>query len=244
MDVNEALRAAAHFRKLSDEALGQLARGFELRKIDAGASVYEPGQPADALFVIVGGTVVTFRDQDGSRPLARLRDGDIVGVADLFDSEVRHEAAHATEASVLLRGARGDLMEFLTGEPSVELNLRLAAARDLTTRAKVKLAVAHRRVVRHRVNREVELTPSGVGSTPATLIDLSTLGMALRGAPATWRRDDIVRYRLRWHERRLALVGRVAWREAEEAGVELQDPKPEEQLELEAMLEQMLYDAA
>ena len=243
--ITETLKAVAHFRKLADEELGQLAKGFVEQAVGAGETVYDAGEPADALFVVVRGTVVTFREraEAGTRPLARLSGGDIVGVADFFDSDVRSEAARATDEARLLRGARDELLAFLETQPQVELNLRLAAARDLTTRAKIKLAVAQRRVVRHRINLAVELTAGG-DSARATLIDLSTLGMSLRDAPERWRREDTVRYRLAWNDRQLGFVGRVAWREAEQVGIELQNPTPALQARLQETLEQMLSCAA
>lgn len=240
----DALRAVAHFRKLSDEVLGQLAREFAQHDLGAGETVYEVGEPADALYVVVHGTVVTFRDSSPAGTLARLRSGDLVGVADFFDSELRSEAARTTEESTLLRGARAGLLAFLEKHSPVELNLRLAAARDLTARAKVKLAVAHRRVVRHRINQEVRLAPAQVGSARVTLVDLSTLGMSLRGVPDHWQRDDIVRYRLMWNDKRHRFVGRVAWREAEQVGIELENPSPGQQAEIRETLEQMLRCAA
>jgi CRP-like cAMP-binding protein len=244
--IEDALRATAHFRKLPDEALSQLAGSFAERELESGVAVYEAGDPADALYVVARGTVVTFRDraQDGSRPLARLRGGDLVGVADFFDSDQRSETARTTEASVLLRAAGRDLLSFLESHPQVELNLRLAAARDLTARAKISLAVAQRRVVRHRINQDVRLVLPQGAAAQATLIDLSPLGMALRGAPDSWRPGDVVRYRLTWRDRRLGLVGRVAWREDDYVGIELREPTPGIQLELQQTLEQMLSCAA
>ena len=244
--ITETLKAAAHFRKLSDEALGQLAERFEERVLGTGEEVYAAGEPADALYVVARGTVVTLRERptDGGRPMARLQAGDIFGLADYFDSERRSETARTSDDSVVLRGAKRRLTGFLERHPHVELNLRLAAARDLTARAKVTLAVAQRRVVRHRINQEVRLTPGNGASARVTLVDLSTLGMSLRGAPESWQRDEVVRYRLAWNDKRLGLVGRVAWREAEQVGIELRDPTPRQQDELRETLELMLRHAA
>ena len=240
--VTEVLRTAAHFRNLPEEALARLARGFAERRLDAGEVLYEEGAESSALFVVAEGTVLIFRGGHGDddRPLARLCRGDLLGTADLFDSDSHSETARALEASVVLRGDKEVFLEFLEEHSQVELNLRLAAARDLTTRAKVALAVAHRKAVRHRVNRKVRVKPAADGAVRATLVDLSRCGMSLRGAPESWQADTIVDYRLEWGIRRLDLSGRIAWRDGDCLGLELMEPSAEQQREIGRMLEAML----
>ncbi len=240
--ITEVLRKASHFRNLSEEEIGRLAEGFEEIEVGADAAVYEAGQPVDGLFVVARGTVVVFRGARGeeSWPVARLCSGDLLGTADLFDSERYSETACALEDSVVMRCDRSRVLRFLEDQPEVVLNLRLAAARDLTTRAKVALEVAHRQSVRHRVNRKVRVQPSNEGALRPTLIDLSAFGMSLRGVPDGWQPGAIVDYRLEWGNRRLDMTARVVWREDDTAGIDLQHPSRELQAEIGQMLEAML----
>ena len=80
----------------------------------------------------------------------------------------------------------------------------------------------------------------GIGESSATLVDLATLGMSLRRAPAAWEKDGIVGFRLQWADRCLELRGRIAWREGDYVGIDLGDPSTSLQEELQETLEEML----
>lgn len=238
----EILKQSAHFRNLSAEALARLAEGFGEVRVAADAKVYETGDPVEGLFVVAEGTVVVFRGARGEEgwPVARLCRGDLLGTADLFDSERHSETACALQDSVVLKGDRRRVLKFLADQPEVVLNLRLAAARDLTTRAKIALEVAQRRSVRHRVNRRVRIQPRGEGALRPTLIDLSLHGLSLRETPDDWRPGRVLDCRLDWGTWRLDLVGRVVWREDDTVGIDLTRPSRELRDEIGKMLEAML----
>ena len=240
--ITEVLRKAAHFRNLPAEDLDRLAETFEEVEVGAEAKVFEAGESVGGLYVVARGTIVVFRGtpDEESWPVARLREGDLLGTADLFDRERHSETACALEDSTVLRGDRSRVLRFLETQPEMTLKLRLAAARDLTTRAKVALEVAHRQSTRHRVNRMVRLQPAGKGALRPTLIDLSPFGMSLRGAPDGWQPGSAVEYRLEWGNRRLDLAGRVAWREGDTVGIDLQGTSHELRAEIGQTLEAML----
>ena len=67
--------------------------------------------------------------------------------------------------------------------------------------------------------------------------------MSLRRAPQAWEPDSIVSYRLEWAERRLDLTGRIAWREGDYVGIELQNPSAKLQAKIQETLEEMLLSA-
>ena len=238
----EIIRKAAHFRNLADGELGRLAECFEEVRVAADATLYRAGDAVEGLFVVAEGTVVVFRGARGeeSFPVARLREGDLLGTADLFDSEQHSETACALQDSVVLKGDRRRVLQFLADQPEVVLNLRLAAARDLTTRAKIALEVAQRRSVRHRVNRKVRIEPRGQGTLRSTLVDLSLHGLALRDVPETWQAGQVLDLRLEWASWRLGLVGRVVWREEDTVGIDLRQPSRELRDEIGQMLDAML----
>lgn len=240
--ITEVLKQAAHFRNLSQEALSRLAEGFAEVRVAADGKIYETGDRVEALFVVAEGTVVVFRGAPGEEgwPVARLCRGDLLGTADLFDSERHSETACAFEDSVVLKGDRPRLLECLADQPDVVLNLRLAAARDLTARAKIALEVAQRRSARHRVNRRVRIRPRGKGAVRPTLIDLSLHGLSLRDTPEDWQPGRILDCRLDWGSWRLDLLGRVVWREGDTVGIDLTRPSRELRDELGKMLEAML----
>ena len=240
--ITEVLKQAAHFRNLADGELDRLANGFAEVGVAADSRIYQVGDAVEALFVVAEGTVVVFRGAQGeeSYPVARLCRGDLLGTADLFDSERHSETACALDDCVVLKGDRKHLLRFLQNQPDVVLKLRLAAARDLTTRAKIALEVAQRRSTRHRVNRKVRLQPANEGALRPTLIDLSLHGLSLRGAPETWQPGAVFDYRLEWASWRLDMTGRVVWRENDPVGIDLRQPSRELQDEIGRMLEAML----
>ena len=167
--ITEILKEAAHFRNLPREALKRLARGFAKVRVPADGKVYEAGEPVEGLFVVAEGTVVVFRGAPGEEgwPVARLCRGDLLGTADLFDSQRHSETACALKDCVVLKGERRWLLDFLADRPDVTLNLRLAAARDLTTRAKIALEVAQLAQTLFLADRQrgscIHVHPSGPG---------------------------------------------------------------------------------
>lgn len=243
--ATDVLRSTAHFRGLPPAEIDRLALAFTERRLEAGETLYDVGEPAEAIFVVAEGSVMIFRGLSGEsrQPAARLCRGDVVGTADLFDSDRRSETAQATEESLVVGCPKADLLTFLEIHSRIKLNLRLAASRDLAARAGEALAVKQRRATRHRVNQEVVLTGAEIDSVNVTLVDLATLGLSLRGAPDDWQQESRIDCRLEWQDRRLDVRGRIAWREGDYVGIELDSPSEEQQTEILSMLESMLLSA-
>ena len=87
----------------------RLAQAMREVRLPAGAVLYEKGDPAEAIFFIVEGTVAT--DDDGADPLS-FGLGDIVGITDLNLDRPRARRAIVTADALLLSLGFDDWLEF------------------------------------------------------------------------------------------------------------------------------------
>jgi hypothetical protein len=87
------------FRGLTPEDVARIfARGITL-EYAPGAVIFEKGQPADKMYVILGGEIEVF---DGDRVLATLRRGDMVGEMAAMTRQPRSAGARASETTSAL----------------------------------------------------------------------------------------------------------------------------------------------
>src|SRR5438874_1590876 len=73
-------------RDLDSEVLAEITREVEWFSVPGGATLFEAGQPADGLYVVVNGTLGLFAPQagGGSRPSGRVAAGETVGEAEVI----------------------------------------------------------------------------------------------------------------------------------------------------------------
>src|SRR5438105_6504353 len=78
-------------RDLDSEVLAEITREVEWFSVPGGATLYEAGQPADGLYVVVNGTLGLFAPQagGGSRPSGRVAAGETVGEAEVISGTNR-----------------------------------------------------------------------------------------------------------------------------------------------------------
>ncbi|MDT8392361.1 MAG: ATP-binding protein [Bacteroidales bacterium] len=88
-----------------------LLRGL---KVKPQQTIFKKGDPGDAMYVIIYGTV---RVHDGSHVLSRLKANDIFGEFALIDDGTRSASVTAEEESYLLRLGRNDFEERLNDDP-------------------------------------------------------------------------------------------------------------------------------
>lgn len=241
--VPECLRECPLFRSLSAGELERLAARFAEVTLDDGDAVFAAGDPADALYVVLRGTVTLYDDArrvKSARALARLRRGDFFGEMGLFENGRRGVAARATGSGAVLRIGREDLYAFLESYPVIALKLEMAAARGHSTKVAAALASAERRIARTRVNQDVVLKTAAGVSSRMRLIDMSIAGLCLAEAPADWKPEKWVDFHVAWGPRVLRFYGRVAWRSDETVGIELMDRTPDRDEWIERVLGQMV----
>ena len=136
------------FALLDDEQRKILADRLDTMTVPAGTSMFNYGDPGDALFIVRSGVVEIFSKNDtGERiVLETARAGDFFGEISLLDGGPRTASAVVTEDLDAVVVDRGDLEEFLRLCPSAALSLLAASGRRLRETAKL---------LRHSVSRDI-----------------------------------------------------------------------------------------
>jgi CRP-like cAMP-binding protein len=116
---------------LGKDALRILAISVETIRLGRGDILFEEGQPADAGFVVVNGSIVLQQSGETARDDAiTARRGSLIGETAMIVETVRPSTALALESSILFRIPRVVFIRILEGEPQAATALRrLIAAR-------------------------------------------------------------------------------------------------------------------
>jgi CRP/FNR family cyclic AMP-dependent transcriptional regulator len=113
--MTDALAAVPLFAGLDADGLADLARGMRVRRFRRGETVFHLGDPGDALFIVMAGSIkITLPADTGDEAiLATLRAGDFFGELALLDGAPRSATAVAiepTETYMLSRDGFRDLI--------------------------------------------------------------------------------------------------------------------------------------
>jgi CRP-like cAMP-binding protein len=135
--VDSPARSGSATPELGETALG-VRRDFE-RVAQAGESIFESGEPADAFYVLLAGEVLLLDTSRGgvSRLVARLGPGDSVGETDSLLGRARGARAVAATDARLLRLDRATFRSMCLDRPDIAVQVmeRLAQrAADLERR--------------------------------------------------------------------------------------------------------------
>jgi CRP-like cAMP-binding protein len=92
----------------------------------AGASVFEAGDPADALYIVLSGSVriVEETEGEGAREVARIRAGDFFGELSLLLERQHSKRAEAVEDSELMVLCNDPLRALLDASPELAGHVR------------------------------------------------------------------------------------------------------------------------
>ncbi len=110
-DLTEKIRILSEtelFSPLGKERLDTIARRCSVYSYRKGETVFRPGDPGDALYIVQSGEISINRRTEDRRKqeIARLVAGDCFGEMELMTREARNAEALAEEASLLLRFPR------------------------------------------------------------------------------------------------------------------------------------------
>ncbi len=100
------IRQVPIFADLTADDLEELATVVEERRVDPGKDVFREGDPGDAVYLIVKGSVVVFTGGDGTRPervLSELGAGACIGEMAVLDASPRSATVRALERTRTLR---------------------------------------------------------------------------------------------------------------------------------------------
>lgn len=134
----ELLSEVPLFARLDASERQLLAQRLDHAQFTAGTTIYQAGDPGDALFIVTAGAVeISFKNDTGDRILLeRCGPGDFFGETSLIDGGPRTATATCVEAVQALQVDRGDLDAFLHLHPDAAMDLLAAAGkrlRDVTT---------------------------------------------------------------------------------------------------------------
>lgn len=212
--LDEILSRCETFADLPHDRLRGLAAHAAELPVPAGRLVFAHGEAADAVYLVIDGTITVFRDKVG-RPmqlLARVGAGELLGELCLFDETTRTASARATTACRLVRLAREPLIELLRLDPNLALRIQNTAARRRSRNSAAALELGQQAEVRIRLRAPVRLRFADGTVIAAELANLSVGGLALNGVPADWASGTAVRFDLLADADALPVDARVAWR--------------------------------
>jgi sigma-B regulation protein RsbU (phosphoserine phosphatase) len=112
----EALRCTKLFANASDKVLNRIARTLERVELSAGQVLFEKGDVADGLYIIVDGSI---RIHDDALVLRHLNKNEAFGEVATLDRNVRSASVTADTHTTLLRLERRRLHELLADSPDI-----------------------------------------------------------------------------------------------------------------------------
>lgn len=117
--MSAALAAVPLFAGLDDDGLVGLVQGMRIRRFRRGETVFHLGDPGDALFIVMSGSIkITLPADTGDEAiLATLRPGDFFGELALLDGAPRSATAVAIEATETYILPRDRFRELIATEP-------------------------------------------------------------------------------------------------------------------------------
>jgi len=105
------LRAAGLFSHCNAEAVVRIASIAAERRFDAGDAIYRAGDPADALYLVVSGSVDVAESDDGRRAIGPRG---TFGVHEILSGRLRTTRARALEPTVTLAIEADDFFDLLS----------------------------------------------------------------------------------------------------------------------------------
>jgi CRP-like cAMP-binding protein len=252
--ISDALRRVGIFADLEAPVLERMASRCREVQLPSDGFAYRHGDDGDALFVVVSGRLVAFRDAVGKpmQLLHRHETGDFFGEMCVFEEYRRDSSVRADEPSRLLRLDKRDLVELLEAHPRLALRLHVAAAKRRSLEAAAALELGRRCDVRirlgmmvrfeHAADRSVSAPSPSPQMVPLVLENLSVGGMCLGSAPSSWTVDQPLRGTLVVGAVRLPVGGRVAWARGRTIGVSFDERPPTHEMLVFRVLRQLAED--
>jgi CRP-like cAMP-binding protein len=119
--MTESLAGVPLFAGLDETGLDSLVRGMRIRRFRRGETVFHVGDPGDALFVVISGSIkITLPADTGDEAiLATLRPGDFFGELALLDGAPRSATAVAIEPTETYILARDNFRALIATEPGM-----------------------------------------------------------------------------------------------------------------------------
>src|ERR1700759_245141 len=135
-DARDLLRRLALFRHLDEAALGAVAAELEWFAMPGGATLFDYGDPSDALFILQSGSLGAFRpDAQGKFHLEGLvAAGETVGELGLMIDQPRSATVRTLRDSELLRLSRAGFKTLIASNPEAMLEAARVSVKRLLAR--------------------------------------------------------------------------------------------------------------
>ena len=155
----EMLASVPLFSLLDAKESATLAERIDVVSVHAGKTIFDRGEPGDAMYVLTSGRgEVFFKNDTGERIVLEIAHaGDFFGEISLLDGGPRTASALATEDGEALVVDRGDLEELFRIHPHAVFDLLGATGRRLRETTELL-----RRTASRNINEEVEDTRTRV----------------------------------------------------------------------------------
>ena len=150
---SDLLKEVSLFQLLDDQERVELAGQLELEQFRAGQTLFNIGDPGEALYLVRSGEVeVFFKNHTGERiVLEVVTAGGFFGELSLLDRGSRSASVIATKDTETLRLNRSHLEKFIVSRPQAAMGLLTAMSRRLRTSSERLRQTATR-----NVNEETE----------------------------------------------------------------------------------------
>jgi CRP/FNR family transcriptional regulator, cyclic AMP receptor protein len=127
----DLLKEVPLFHLLDDHERTALAAQLELVSFGPGETIFEYGEPGDAIYVISSGEVeVFFKNDTGERIVLEVASrGDFFGELSMLDNGTRSASVMTIQPTQALRLDRNDLEQFLLLQPKAAMDLLAAMGR-------------------------------------------------------------------------------------------------------------------
>ena len=132
------LKSFALFGDLGDGEREELGALLEERDLSTGETLFEQGDEADALVLVLRGRVELANRRSGEK--VTVGPGDTIGVLALFAVGSRETSAVAAEASDLRLLRREDFLRFAEDHPRPAFRIAAAVAAEVAQHARAALA--------------------------------------------------------------------------------------------------------
>jgi hypothetical protein len=126
-ELEDLLKSVPMFEPLSLAIIEQLAGGMMEVRFPRGAAIIQEGEPGDAFYILIDGTVQVLRD---GVDIAEMGAGDSFGEVALISGEPRNATVTAAEDCRLYRLEAAAFLSAITGNPHSQLEAdRVSAER-------------------------------------------------------------------------------------------------------------------
>lgn len=137
LTVRELLRRSTLFRHLEEDELGALEQVLDWFVLPGGSTLFEAGDPSDALYVLRSGSLGAFRmsgDSDVEQCIGLIAAGESVGELGLIVDQPRSATIRALRDSELLRLSRAAFDALVKRQPTAMLEAARVAVERLLMR--------------------------------------------------------------------------------------------------------------